>query len=171
MQPVSRVRLEVDHLAHGWLTGAAALGAERRPLLASYLDDTPTALVSAARAGLSGSSAEVVFVLEPDSQVWRLEPSREPFMRLSISSCPSPWPVRGWEPSNEDEYLVRRTHFASAVVALLDDLLTKYTRTYYESHEGWGKPFPETQVAALRAAGGKQRPVARQRRYTIQRPR
>jgi len=108
-------------------------------------------LVEAATRSLAGRASRVLWVEEPGSKIWDLEPLG-PKLRLDIHRCSTPWPPSDWVGENGESYLVSTVALSRAILRAMDELGATFRTGEYASRERWGKPFPVQQLAVLRAA-------------------
>jgi len=135
------------------MRGVVSLADARLPVLASWLEDTPSQLVTAARAALLGEEAHVLWVEEPDSKVWTLTPEAGS-IRLLVQGCAGLGPddLGSFVPTSEETYLLPRRDFVVGVLAGMDALALALPVARYEAE--WHHPWPRTDLADLRRALG-----------------
>lgn len=147
-----KVRLDLAFRGSGWLQGALHVGSATYPLLASHIEDAPGQLLDATRAACLGSQGDVVWLHEPEAELWRLQGDGHA-LRLTRDDA-STWPKAGWSPGPEAAtHLVTRGGWLRTVIRAMSVLGEDQERYKAE----WRRDFPATSVRAVQDLLAKER--------------
>lgn len=147
-----KVRLDLAFRGAGWLVGTLDLGTATYALLASHVMDTPGDLVDATRAACVGREGDMLWLHEPNVEVWRLQADGDA-LRLTVDAVPS-WPRVGWSPGPAAAiHRLTRVGWLRAVIRAVSVLGQDQERYRAE----WRRDFPAASVRAVQDILPKER--------------